>query len=102
LDLEGNTVRDDASDIQPEEGFGRMPRTRRTWFIGGVVVGLLLGVGGTLVVADLLPESSPDCVRPERVVWSSEGSGVQIDVTYADDGTNGCDAGVVFREPRSR
>lgn len=68
-------------------------------FGAGAAVGLVLGVAATLLLPGLLPASEPDCVRPERVVWSQEdGGGVQLDITYAGDGTDGCDAGVVFSE----
>lgn len=67
--------------------------------MGGVLLGLVLGIAGAVIVPDLLPEGQLDCVRPERVVWSQQDGGVRLDITYADDGADGCDAGVVFREP---
>lgn len=76
------------------------PGSRRgAWFGGGVLVGIALGVAATLTAPQLLPRSAPDCVRPERVVWSQEGSGVSTEITFADDGIDGCHARVVFEEP---
>lgn len=71
---------------------------RRAWFGGGVLVGIALGVAATLTAPQLLPRSEPDCVRPERFVWSQEGGTVTTEVTFADDGIDGCRARVVFEE----
>ena len=76
----------------------RGPR-RRTTFGLGVVIGLALGIAGGIVVPDLFPEGEPDCVRPQQVVWSqNETGGVRLEVDYAADGVDGCDANIVFSE----
>lgn len=83
-----------------EQDSDTSPRSKRgPAFLAGAVVGLVVGIAATLTLPGLLPESEPDCVRPERVVWSQEGGGgVQVEITYAGDGSDGCDAGVVFSE----
>lgn len=81
---------------------GRGTSHRGGWFSGGLLVGLALGIAATLAAPQLLPQSAPDCVRPERVVWSQEGGSVSTEVTYADDGTDGCQVQVVFQEPAAR
>lgn len=72
---------------------------RRTSFALGIVLGLALGVAGAVVVPDLLPEGQPDCTLPEQVAWSrTDAGGVRLEVDYAGDGADGCDANIVFSE----
>lgn len=90
---------DDATESEPSGSVRhRVPR-RSTLFVGGVLLGLVLGVVGAVVVPGLLPDGQLDCVRPERVVWSREGSSTRLETNHAGGGTDGCVAGVVFREP---
>lgn len=90
---------DEATESEASRSVGHWLQRRSAWFVGGVLLGLVLGVVGALVVPGFLPEGELDCVKPERVVWSREGSRTQFEVSYAGDGTGGCAAGVVFREP---
>ena len=90
---------DDVDPIPPAEPAKRQwgPR-RRTSFLLGTVVGLALGIAGTVTVPDLF-ESSPDCDRPERVVWTlTDAGGERLEVDYGADTTDGCDANIVFSE----
>lgn len=75
---------------------------RRTAFGLGILVGLVLGVLGGIVVPDLFPEGAPDCTRPEQVTWSQSSDGVRLEVDYAGDTTDGCDANIVFSERPQR
>ena len=90
---------DDSTGSDPSGSVRRQGPRRRTLFVGGVLLGLVLGIAGALVVPGLLPEGELDCVKPERVVWSRDDSRTQFEINYAGDGSNGCAAGVVFREP---
>ena len=93
---------DDASEPTPATDQPtkrqRGPR-RRTAFVLGGLLGLVLGIIGAVTVPDLLPESGPDCERPEQVVWSqTDTGGVRLEVDYAPDTSDGCDANIVFSE----
>lgn len=85
-----------SDDATPHRSWG--PK-RRTSFALGIVLGLGLGVAGAIMVPDLFPEGQPDCTLPEQVIWAqTDADGVRLEVDYAGDGADGCDANVVFSE----
>lgn len=96
---EARRIDDTTQPEAPDEKAGRL-RRRRTWFVAGTGLGLVLGIFGTLTVPDLLPDNPPDCVEPVRVVWSREGPGLMTELEWPDDTDNGCVLrSVTFQEP---
>lgn len=81
-----------------DEPLRRRGLRRRTSFAFGIVVGIVIGAAGAVTLPDLF-DSEPDCERPTSVSWEQASDGrVSLEVSYDGDGTDGCDANVVFSE----
>lgn len=88
----------DSSPTEPPARRQRGPK-RRTSFLLGALVGIVLGVVGTVTVPGLFPEGEPDCTRPDQVTWSrSDAGGVTLEVAFDEETGDGCDANIVFSE----